>query len=95
MIPIQVTYTDQHLRILIKEFIAMQHSEFTFSGVCSYILYRAMEENRTTNTGIYESNQLATDDSKRVEAVLDKIIGEGRITATRNGKDIQLVKLMN
>ena len=38
MIPIQVTYTDQQLRILIKEFIAMQRSEFTFKGVCSYIL---------------------------------------------------------
>ena len=35
---ISVTYTDQQLRILIEEFIAMQRSEFTFKGVCSYIL---------------------------------------------------------
>lgn len=38
MNPIQVNYTDQQLRILIEEFIAMQRSEFTFKGVCSYIL---------------------------------------------------------
>lgn len=35
---ISINYTDPHLRILIEEFIAMQRSEFTFKGVCSYIL---------------------------------------------------------
>ena len=79
MNPIQVTYTDQHLRILIEEFIAMQRSEFTFKGVCSYILYRAMEEGRTASNGIYESNQLEMKDRERVSIILDKIIGEGRI----------------
>ena len=70
MIPIQVTYTDQQLRILIEEFIAMQRSSFTFKGVCSYILYRAMEEGRTSNNGIYESNQLEQRDSERVSDIL-------------------------
>ena len=82
MIPIQVTYTDQQLRILIEEYIAMQRSEFTFKGVCSYILYRAMEEGRTANNGIYESNQLEQKDIKKVSAILKKIVGEGRITTT-------------
>ncbi len=80
MIPIQVTYTDQHLRILIEEFIAIQRSEFTFKGVCSYILYRAMEEGRTKGKGIYESNQLQTEDCNKVKSILQKIVIEGRIT---------------
>ena len=77
--PISVTYTDQHLRILIEEFIAMQRSEFSFKGVCSYILYRAMEECRTANNGMYESNQLEQKDCDRVRDVLEKILAEGRL----------------
>lgn len=79
MNPIQVTYTDQQLRILIEEFISMQRSEFTFKDVCSDILYRAMEEGRTANDGIYESNQLEQKDCERVSIFLDKIVAEGRI----------------
>ena len=77
--PISITYTDQQLRILIEEFIAMQRSVFSFKGICSYFLYRAMEEGRTASNGIYESNQLETKDCKRVCMILDKIVGEGRI----------------
>lgn len=76
---IATAYTDQELRILIEEFIAMQRSEFSFNGVCSYILYRAMEEGRTANNGIYESDQLEKTDSERVSVIMDKIITEGRI----------------
>lgn len=76
---IQVTYSDSKLRILVEEFIAMQKQDFTFKSLCSYILYRAMEEERTTNTGIYESNQLESKDCSRVSDILDKIVAEGRI----------------
>lgn len=76
---ISVTYTDPQLRILVEEFIAMQRSTFTFKGVCFYILYRAMEEGRTANKGIYESDQLEQNDSERVSSILEKIVGEGRI----------------
>lgn len=76
---IATTYTDQHLRILIEEFIAMQRSKFTFKGVCSYILYRAMEEEKTIGSKIYESNQLEQKDSDRVSIILEKIVAEGRI----------------
>lgn len=79
MNPISVTYTDQQLHILIEEFIAMQRSEFTFKGVCSYILYRAMEEERTVGSKIYESNLLESKDCDRVSGILEKIVGEGRI----------------
>lgn len=57
----------------------MQRSEFTFKGVCSYILYRAMEEKRTAGSTIYESNLLESKDCDRVSAILEKIVGEGRI----------------
>ena len=86
---IKVTYTDTKLRILVEEFIAMQKAEFTFKQVCSYILYRAMEEGRTTTTGLFESNQLHEDDCKRVCSVLEKIGGERRVLATINGDGMQ------
>ena len=86
---IKVTYTDSKLRILVEEFIAMQKADFTFKEVCSYILYRAMEEERTTNKGLYESNQLNAADCNRVSNVLEKIGGERRISATINGNDIR------
>ena len=76
---IQVTYSDTKLRILVEEYIAMQKVDFTFKDVCSYILYRAMEEEKTTATGLYESNKLHEDDCKRVSVIMDKIVGEGRI----------------
>ena len=80
---ISVTYTDHQLRILIEEFIAMQRSEFTFKGVCSYILYRAMEEKRTASNGLFESSQLKQKDGARVSDILKKIIVEGRITTNK------------
>lgn len=82
--PIQVTYSDRQLRILIEEFIAMQRSKFTFKCVCSYILYRAMEEERTAGKGIYESDQLEQKDCERVSDILKKIIDEGRIVTNTN-----------
>ena len=77
---IATTYTDQQLRILVEEFIAMQRSEFTFKGICSYILYRAMEEGRTAGNELYESKQLEQQDCERVKSILQKIVIEGRIT---------------
>lgn len=76
---IKVTYSDSKLRIFIEEFIAMQKTDFTFKEVCSYILYSAMEEERTTNKGLYDNNQMHEDDCRRVSVILEKIVGEGRI----------------
>lgn len=80
MNPIKVDYSDEKLRILVEEFITMQKLDFTFKGVCSYVLYRAMEEERTTNTGLYECNQLCSTDCERLCFILRKILNEGRIT---------------
>ena len=88
---ISITYTDANLRILVEEYIAMQRSEFTLKGVCTYILYRAMEDDKTANNGIYESNQLEQKDSKRVSVILDKIATEGRIACSNDNS--QYMKL--
>ena len=84
MTPIQVTYTDERLRTLVEEFITMQKHEFTFKEVCSYVLYWAKEEGKTANTGLYESNELDKADSDRLAQILEKIVQEGRITASNN-----------
>ncbi len=89
---IKVTYSNPKLRILIEEFIAMQKAEFSFQGVCSYILYRAMEEERTTNTGIYESNLLDAADCDRVRVILEKIVGEGRIEEKVSNNEKRYIK---
>lgn len=90
---IQVTYSDTKLRILVEEFIAMQKAGFTFKEVSSYILYRAMDEEKTTNTGLYETNQLDDYDCKRLGAILEKIKNEGRINIATEGDDKAFLKI--
>ena len=89
--PISINYSDEKLRILVEEYITQQRSSFTLKGVCSYVLYWAMEDGHTTGTGLYESNQLSKADCERICCVLAKIATEGRITAQRE----QFEKLMN
>ena len=77
---ISVTYSDSKLRVLVEEYITMQKHDFTFKSLCSYVLYRAMEEEKTANTGLYESNQLSPADCERISIILRKIVNEGRLT---------------
>lgn len=81
---ITITYSDERLRTLVEEYITMQKHDFTFKSLCSYVLYRAMEEEKTANTGLYESNQLSPADCERISIILRKIVKEGRLTC---GKD--------
>lgn len=97
---ISVTYSDEKLRIIVEEFITMQKADFTFKSLCSYVLYRAMEEEKTGNTGLYESNQLSPLDCERLSLILKKIIKEKRIRITlgkeTNGAfadDMQFIKV--
>lgn len=83
--PISINYSDENLRILVEEYITQQCSAFSLKGVCSYVLYWAMEDGRTTSDGLFESSQLALADCKRVSGVLNQIIGEGRIAAMGSG----------
>ena len=77
--PITITYSSDCLRILVEEYITMQKHEFTFSGLCSYVLYWAKEEGKTAKTGLYESNQLDAKDCDRLNQILEKVVREGRI----------------
>lgn len=83
--PISVTYSDEKLRILVEEYITMQRKEFTFKGVCDYILYRVIEEERTKGNGLYERDQLAPGDSERVRKILGRIVAEQRIAISDSG----------
>lgn len=93
--PISVKYSDSKLRILVEEYITMQKHEFTFKSLCSYVLYRAMEEEKTANTGLYESNQLSPADCERISGILRKIVKEGRLTCGTDTfvDDTQFVKV--
>lgn len=57
----------------------MQCSSFSFKGLCSYILYRAMEEERTIGNELYQNDQMTQKDCDRISDILEKIIREGRI----------------
>lgn len=43
---VSVTYTDAELRNLVEEYITQQKSGFTLKGVCSYVLYWAVEDDK-------------------------------------------------
>ena len=72
---ITINYTDEKLRILVEEYIVQQRKDFTFKGLCSYILYWAMEDNRT----LYDGYQMSESDKERVSNILDSIVKDGRL----------------
>lgn len=78
---IAINYSDEKLRLLVEEYITQQRSSFTLKGVCSYVLYWAMEDGRTVNAGktLYESNQLQEGDCERIRQILESIVKDGRI----------------
>lgn len=76
---ISINYSDEKLRILVEGYITQQRSAFTLKGVCSYVLYWAMEDGHTTGVGLFESSQLSQADCDRISDVLEKIASEGRI----------------
>ena len=72
---IPINYSDEKLRNLVEEYITQQRDTFTFKGVCSYILYWAMEDNQA----LYDSYQMTPSDSERVSSILDSIVKDGRL----------------
>lgn len=79
---VSVTYTDAELRNLVEEYITQQKNEFTLKGVCSYILYWAVEDGKIANdNSLMESNELSNCDQERVNKFLKAIIADGRIDA--------------
>ena len=74
--------TDAQLRNLVEEYITQQKSEFTLKGVCSYILYWAVEDGKVSDGhNLIESYDIQSGDQVRVINILDAIIADGRITA--------------
>ena len=56
---------------------------FTLKGVCSYILYWAVEDSKVADGNtLIESNELISNDQERVKKIIDAIIADGRIIAT-------------
>lgn len=77
---VSVTYTDSELRNLVEEYITQQKSEFTLKGVCSYILYWAVEDGKVADgNNLIDSNELQACDQVRLKTILDAIIADGRI----------------
>ena len=78
-----VTYTDAELRNLVEEYITQQKSEFTLKGVCSYVLYWAVEDGKAADgKSQVVSPELSSGDQERIRIILDAIIADGRITTS-------------
>ena len=89
---VSVTYTDSELRNLVEEYITQQKSEFTLKGVCSYVLYWAVEDGRIANNKpLVESDELQPNDKTKILRVLDAIVIDGRITVIPS-EDTRFVK---
>lgn len=79
---VSVTYSDSELRNLVDEYITQQKSEFTLKGVCSYILYWAVEDGKVADgNNLIKSYELKTCAQERVKHILEAIITDGRIAA--------------
>ena len=78
---IGIDYSDARLRVLVEEYITQQRSAFTLKGVCSYVLYWAMEEGKASQSskGLFEGDKICQADCDRISGLLAKIVGEGRI----------------
>ena len=77
---IKLNYSDEKLSILVEEYIARQKKEFTFKGVCAYILYWAMEDEMAARGTLYATNELQQADLDRISRILEKIVKDGRIS---------------
>ena len=81
---IAINYSDEKLRILVEECITQQRSTFTLKGVCSYVLYWAMEYGKANS--IYDGYQMSEADNNRVSSILVQIVREGRIAVEAKGE---------
>ncbi len=80
---VTVTYSDAGLRNLVEEYIIQQKSEFTLNGVCSYILYWAVEDGKISeDKRSIESDEILQSDQERVKRILEAVVADGRIVAT-------------
>lgn len=84
--PVSVTYTDAQLRNLVEEYITQQKSGFTLKGVCSYVLYWAVEDDKVAQgNSLIESNAISNTDQERVKRLLEAVVTDGRIVSVSDG----------
>ena len=80
--PISVEYTDYELRNLVEEYITQQKSGFTLKGVCSYVLYLAVEDDKVAQGhSLIVGNTISNADQQRVKRLLEAVVQDGRIAA--------------
>ena len=78
---ISINYSDEKLRILVEEYITQQRNAFTLQGVCSYVLYWAMEEGKATQSDndLFDGDNICQTDCDRISKIMQTIASEGRI----------------
>lgn len=83
---VSVTYSDAELRNLVEEYITQQKNEFTLKGVCSYILYWAVEDDKVAQgDSLIEGNAISNTDQERVKRLLEAVVTDGRIVSVSDG----------
>ena len=84
--PVSVTYTDAQLRDLVEEYITQQKSGFTLKGVCSYVLYWAVEDDKVAQGhSLIVGNAISNADQDRVKRLLEAVVTDGRIVSVSDG----------
>ena len=74
-----MNYTDPQLRALVEEYIMQQKSTLSIKGACDYVLYWAIEEDRRSDTGLFEGTALQPNDQEIVKRTQEAIAKDGRI----------------
>lgn len=83
---VSVTYTDAELRNLVEEYITQQKSGFTLKGVCSYVLYWAVEDDKVAQgDSLIVGNAISNADQQRVKRLLEAVVTDGRIASVSDG----------
>lgn len=77
---LKVNYSDSQLRALVEEYIMQQKSTLSIKGACDYVLFWAIEEDRRSDTGLFEGTALQSNDQERIKRILETIAKDGRIT---------------
>lgn len=84
--PVSVTYTDCELRNLVEEYITQHKSGFTLKGVCSYVLYWAVEDDKVAQGhSLIVGNAISNTDQQRVKRLLEAVVTDGRIVSVSDG----------
>lgn len=67
-------------------YITQQKSYITLKGVCSYVLYWAVEDDKAAQGhSLIESNAISNADQQRVKRLLEAVVTVGRIVSVSDG----------